>query len=206
MNLSTINSKDFESWDLNEKVTVDDSHLLPEWSLPYLTTPQAWANYSDTLVYECDRRMRAWLRKMKPVWKNLKDRKYRSKELVEILGLGDMVNNSNDWVKISRVFKYYSTRYQKETSVNGVRKRKVYTVSPRRLKNLPYSLKLRMEELNGQEAPWQHFKLPKDDLELGHARHPRTDANMQLRSEEGRRAFNEYQRNRRERIKSASQD
>lgn len=204
MTLSTINSETFESWDLNEKVEVDDSNLLPEWSLPFLTTPEAWENYSDQLVYECDRRMRAWLKKMKPVWKKLRDRKYMSKELVGILGLEDMVRSSNDWRKVSRVFRYYSTRYQKETSVYGKRKRKVYTVSPSRLKNLPYSLKLRMEELNGQEAPWQHFRLPKDDLELGHARHPRTDENMQLRAEEGRRVFNEYQRARRERLKSSS--
>lgn len=197
MNLSDINSQTFESWSLNDKVVHDDSHLLPEWSLPYLTTPKAWENYSDDLVYECDKRMRAWLRKMKGVWKNRFDRRYQSTELIKIFGLESMVHSPNDYRKVRRVFKYYSTRYQKETTVNGKRKRKVYTVSPTRLKLNPYSLRLRLEELNGEEAPWQHFKLPKDDLELGHARNPRTEKNMRLREEEGRRQHNEYKRNQR---------
>lgn len=199
---SAIRADEFEGFRLDdEKTPVELDDMVPEWAQPMLCRPDAWANYSDDLVYEVDKRLRKWASTMKWTKRGL-DRRYTFREIAEILGLYKEIGKGANYAKIARVFAYYSTRIQRDTTVNGVRKKKVYTLSPARFRNrLPYSLRLRMEEMgdSGTEDP-RRLRLPADNLEPGHARNPRTEANMARRSEEIRRRFNEYQRERRERV------
>lgn len=174
---------------------------LPKWAVPYLSSEKAWDNYSDPLVYEVDKRLRQWIREMRPVWKTKRgqglDRRFQFATLMEIIGVEITDEVRKNYQKIARIFAYYSSKVSKQTRIDGVKRKSVYTISPSRLDRQPYSLRLRMEEcaepMNGRQ-----LRLPEDDLEPGHARNKRTDANMQARAEEGRRRMNEYKRKKRE--------
>lgn len=174
---------------------------LPKWAVPYLSSEKAWDNYSDPLVYEVDKRLREWIKEMRPVWKTKRgqglDRRFQFSTLMEIIGIEVDSEIRKNYQKIARIFAYYSSKVSKQTRIDGVKKKGVYTISPSRVDRQPYSLKLRMEEY-GSEMDGKQFRLPEDDLEPGHARNPRTDANMQRRAEEGRRRMNEYKRKRSE--------
>lgn len=202
-NLSLTDDGEFLSLDLRSadaSKTIKTKDMLPGWALPILTTPERWENYSNPLIYETDKRIREWIGAMKSVWTNRKgnDRRYCRKDLVEILGLEDAIKTAHDNKIVSRIFAYYSTRIVERSTINNKRVKKVYTLSPRRLKRKPYSLKLRLEELEG-EGCWANFTLPKDDLEVGHARNPRTEANIEKRKQAGRERANAALREWRER-------
>lgn len=174
---------------------------FPKWAIPYLSSEQAWDNYSDPLVYEVDKRLREWIKEMRPVWRTKRgqglDRRFQFATLMEIIGIEIDQEVRKNYQKIARIFAYYSSKVSKQTRINGVKKKGVYTISPSRVDRQPYSLKLRMEEF-GDQMDGRQFRLPEDDLEPGHARNPRTDENMQRRAEEGRRRMNEYKRQKRE--------
>lgn len=190
----------FEPFDLCDPKTVvviikDD---IPGWAVPYLSDEKAWDNYSDDIVYEVDKAIRSWGEQMRSHWSRKgMDRRYQFSTLLGLLGVDVNVNNNKNYNKIARIFAYYSTKVQKETFIDGVRKKNVYTISPSRLRRPPYSLRLRLEQFDGPRDG-RSMQLPKDDLEKGHARNPRTEANMQRRSEEARRRYNEYKRKRSE--------
>lgn len=174
---------------------------MPKWAVPYLSTEKAWDNYSDPLVYEVDKRLRAWIKEMRPAWRSRRgkglDRRFQFATLMEIIGIEIDEEVRKNYQKIARIFAYYSSKVSKQTRIDGVKKKGVYTISPARVDKQPYSLKLRMEEF-GAPMNGRQMKLPDDNLEPGHARNPRTNANMQARSEEGRRRANEYKRKWRE--------
>lgn len=178
-----INSETFTGWDLSEpaeKLPLKD--MVPSWSLPYLTTPKEWANYSSDVIYEADKRIREWIASMKSKWsRNGQDRRYSFTMVVQILGLEEVAVMKKHHATIAKVISYYSTRIMKDTKIKGKRCKTVYVLSAKRLERPPYSLRLRLEQMEG-EGVWQNLRMPKDDLEPGHARHPRTDANMQRRS------------------------
>lgn len=195
--LSLTDDGDFLSLDLSDpEEKLDTEDMLPGWALPILTTPERWENFSNPLVYETDKRIREWIKSMRKHWKNGgkgSDRRYSRKDLVGILGLQNCIKNAHDDKIVSRIFAYYSTKIQETTSIRGKKVKKAYTISPARLKKKPYSLKLRLEELDG-EGCWRSFNLPKDDLEVGHARNPRTEANIEKRRQRGRDRYNAVRR------------
>lgn len=200
---SAIRADDFDGFCLDdecEPMVLDQ--MIPEWAQPMLTVPEAWDNYTDDLVYEADKRLRSWIEKMRPTWtRRGLDRRYSFSELIEILGLSSQVSKlsrGGNRNKVARVFAYYSTKIQPVARVSGKKKKSVYTISPARLKKPPYSLRLRMETMETEHP--KRLMMPKDDLEPGHARNPRTEENMRRRSEEQRRRFNEYQARRRESV------
>lgn len=195
---STDAFEPFSLEDLKSKPEFKINESMPEWAVPYLSGQKEWDNYSDDLVYEVDKKIREWIEKMRTSWSRRGlDRRYQFSTLLEILGVEVNVRKQGNYAKIARIFAYYSTRIQKETNINGVRKKNVYTISPARLKKPPYSLRLRMEQFT-KPMTAASLRLPVDDLEKGHARNPRTDENMQRRVEEGKRRYNEYKRKRRE--------
>lgn len=192
--VSLTDDGSFEPFNLNDSISKDftEKQKAPDWAVPYLSTQAAWANYTDPLVYEVDKRMREWLRSMKNKWtRKGNDRRYTLSTLIDILGIEVQVRKDQNYQKISRIFAYYSTKIQKQTTINGIKYKNVYTVSAARLKRPPYSLKLRIEEFDGPKD-WRSLRLPKDNLGPGEARNPRTTANMERRSEEARRRANEY--------------
>lgn len=175
----------------------------PTRATNYLEGPGKWDNYSDDVLYECERLLRDFLETKldESHWKqqNPKYRKYTVGMMFGVLyGREYNQTRSYDQVRARRLVKlmgYYSTRKQKEGSILGKYYRKtVYTLSLRRYKRLPpYSLRLRIPwlEEQGRMPTWHNMQLPKDNLETGHARNKKTDENMRRRREQARERYNE---------------
>ena len=173
--------------------------IEPAMQVPYLADPEAWEQYSDPVVYEIDVLMRKWIAKASEdnEWKrSYRKRRYKLSMIYEQL-YGrpyDQKRDAKMLHRLTKVVAYYSTRIQNSGSINGkTTSKKIYTIGPGRLKKPPYSLKLRLEWLNEQGIMPDKYnmKLPKDDLKAGHARNPKTDANMERRREDGRRRYRE---------------
>ena len=175
--------------------------------IPYISTPDRWEQYTDPFVYEADKAIRNWIGKMceNKSWVNGtgRNRRYTLSMIYEQAFGRQWTSECNRFVtKLSRIARYYSSKIQKNSSINGKNYSKTtYTISPNRYrKHPPYSLKLRLEWFadHGIMPNNRNMELPKDDLKPGHARNPRTDANMEKRREQARERYNErYNRNRR---------
>lgn len=191
---------DGEPPDLREPEVEDDKLVT------LFATKERWENYSDPYTYEFDCNIRAWIEanmetdkwKIKNpywrrytfgmVWEEIYGRPYDSK------------TDSKRAYRFSKILAHYSSKIAKSGSVRGKQRSKsIYTFSPKRFKKVrPYSLKLQLEllEKEGKVPTWRNLKLPKDNLTAGHARNPRTEANMRRRREEGRRIYNERYKDR----------
>lgn len=176
----------------------------------YLEGPGKWENYSDVVIYELESLLRKWFEiKVKTdEWKKDKRGYYRrftcGMVYEQLYGHPPNMKEHDDQVKLRRMPKllaYYSSRIQKEGSIRGKKlTKRIYTLSPRLYKSKPpYSLRLRLEWLSekGELPCWQNMRLPKDDLQAGQARNPKTNENMRIRREKARQRYNDkYNRNR----------
>lgn len=173
----------------------------------------AWLNYTNDVIYETDKLLRAWLEEQCkiPSWAGsgksaARNRTYSFKTLFEILYKRKWVpeEDSHLSVPMSKVFKYYCSRLHTggwDAAEKKNTSKTKYVISPTRYKNCPpYSLRLRFETLteNGENIDANKMRVPKDDLKVGHARNKRTDANIQRRRERGRQKYREYIANRKE--------
>jgi len=182
----------------------------PHMSTGYLEGAGKWENFTDDKLYEAECLLRAFLEDKKNndyKWnKQSKWRKYTCRMMFEILyGREWSPQESAITSRLSKLMGYYSTRILKSgTTIRGKNtKKKVYILSAKRLEKPPYSLKLRLEWLTEKnELPcWQNMKLPKD-LKPGHARSPKTDANMQARRQKHYEAWKVTQNNANRKLKS----
>lgn len=187
-----------------EKSDVPKPQPLDDRMLPVLSDPAKWRNYSNDILYEGEKALRHLIAKLgeNSTWHNqARRRRYTFSMLFEMM-FGrpyDQKKDARMVVPLTRVMAYYSSRIQKTGYVNGKwRDKTSYTISPKRLKRPPYSLRLRMEWLaeQGLVPNGKNMQLPKDNLRPGHARNKRTDANMQRRSEEAKRRYNERYKDR----------
>lgn len=170
----------------------------------WLGDAERWKQYTNERVYEADCLVRQWIAEMSTnvKWRtSAKLRRYTMAMVFEQL-YGRPYDHSRDakmQAVLPKVLAYYSTKVQKSASINGkFTSKTVYTISPGRLKKPPYSLRLRVEWLAERgEVPGPHnMCLPKDKLKPGHARNPRTNANMERRSREAKDRYNERYRDR----------
>lgn len=168
----------------------------------WLADPDIWANYENDLLVEVEEMLRAWLEEMckLPAWKttNAKCRRYTFSMVFELV-TGERYVQKKHMCQVhvwTTLLKYYSSRVQKSASINGkLYNKTVYNLSPKRFHTRPpYSVRLRI--------PWliEHgYTINKDTMlgvsndliEPGHARNPRTEANMKKRREEGRKRYAE---------------
>lgn len=160
-----------------------------------------WAQYENELIYELDSLVRDWIKvnSRHAKWKShYMCRRYTMKMVYEQIygkpydykaeGIGK-VNNI-----LPKILAYYSSRVQACGSIYGKSYNKtIYTISPKRINKPPYSLRLRLEWFaeQGIIPTYTNMCLPKHNLQPGHARNPRTDANMQARRERARARYNE---------------
>ena len=179
-----------------EKPTLPEE---PSMATGYLAGPGRWENWSDPIVYECDCLIRQLFESKRDdkMWNKPKgvNRRFTFGMMFEIL-FGRKYDSSMDSkyvARLTRVMAYYSSKVQKNGSIHGKNYSKsIYTLSPARYRTKPpYSLRLRLEWLEGQgKLPtWQNMRPPKDDLEPGHARNRLTDENMERRREQARRRY-----------------
>ena len=190
-------------WEFDRPGKPEKPKLADPGLAHWLGDSERWRQYTDDRVYEVDSLVRQWLGEMS---KNVKWRtttrlrKYTMAMVFEQI-YGRPYDHSRDakmQIVLPRVLAYYSTKVQKAGSIGGkFTSKTVYTVSPGRLKKPPYSLRLRVEWLaeRGEVPGPKNMCLPKD-LKPGHARNPRTNANMERRSREAKDRYNERYKDR----------
>ena len=164
-----------------------------------------WTQYENKTVYEIDCLVRQWIEENSKHSKWVKwyrYRRYTMKMVYEQIYAKPYVQseagNISYW--LPKILSYYSTKIQRGGSILGKSYSKtIYTISPKRGKKAPYSLRLRLEWFaeNDIMPTYSNMCLPKENLKPGHARNPRTDANMVARSERAKARYNErYNANR----------
>lgn len=197
-------------WSMYDEAPIETgSDVIDKAALPYIVKTEAWDQFNNPVVYQTDKLIREFITIMgkDSYWRrHISSRKYTYGMLFKIL-FGrdyDRKKDSKNTYVITKLFAYYSTRIQNGYCNNGVIKKnkKAYTLMADVSDKPPYSLKLRLEWLaaKGEIPCWQNMQMPKDNLKPGHARNPKTEANMERRREEARKRYNEYQRRRKELI------
>lgn len=177
---------------------------MADEAIPYIADPESWKQYTDDILYWADVEVRRFIENASKDshWKRSRlHRKYTLGMMFEIItGRKYEPKDAKYAPALKRVMSYYSTRIDKGGSIRGKKTNKiVYTLSPARLKKQPYSLRLRLEmmaEMNWDRPKGWTSRLPKDDLEPGHARNPRTDENIQKRRAKAREIYNERYKDR----------
>lgn len=172
--------------------------------------PKAWEQYHNNWLYEAEKALRNWIEIMcsnKKWVRTQKMRRYTFKQAwSQVFGTSwDETDQSQGkqrlWIEL---LSHYSSRIQKsywDKEAQKQRQRTAYFISPTRLHSddvAPYSLKLRAEWLGerGKIPTIRNMKLTKRTLTPGHARNPKTDANMARRREIGKKIYNEKYKDR----------
>lgn len=184
---------------LKEKPKMTQNENIKDVYRAILGDHDKWKQYCNVDIYEFDKAMREWLQIMSTntVWcRSYKKRRYTFKMIYEQIFQKEYVpKEASKYLMIgARICAYYSSKVTRNGSINGKNYSKsIYCISPSRLHNLPYSLRLRIEEFEkeGIVPTNSNTKLPEDNLEPGHARNPKTEENMRKRSEEAKRRYYE---------------
>lgn len=170
-------------------------------AVSFLADQKSWDQYMDLLLYDTDKLVRKTiieLSKTKLWQKSWKYRRYTTGMIFEAI-YGRKANNKTDGkvvVRMARILSAYASTKKKSGSINDKHTNKPVYFLPKRLDEVPpYSLKLRFEWLLEQgKMPSAHNMKPSEGLKAGHAKNPRTEANIQKRSEEGKLRSAEYKR------------
>lgn len=168
----------------------------------FLADPDIWKNYENDLLVEVETMLRDWMTEMckLPSWRgtNAKRRKYTFSMIFELV-TGERYDQKKHAGQIktwTTLLRYYSSRVQKSGNINGkFYSKTVYMLSPARLKRPPYSIRLRIPWLieHGYAIDKRTMENMNHDLcEPGHARNPRTEANMRQRSKEARKRYEQW--------------
>ena len=168
----------------------------------FLADPDIWKNYESDLLAEVETMLRDWMTEMSKLsaWNttNAKKRKYTFSMVFELV-TGERYNqkkHANQIKTWTTLLRYYSSRVQKSGNINGrFYSKTVYMLSPARLKRPPYSIRLRIPWLieHGHAIDKRTMENLNHDLcEPGHARNPRTEANMRQRSKEARQRYEQW--------------
>lgn len=171
----------------------------PNMATGYLALPGRWENYSDEILYDIEVRLRKFLKEKEDdphwTWARTTYRKFTVGMMFEIL-YGRKWDPTKDgkWAfRMARVMSHYSSRIQKEGTIRGKKYTKtIYTLSLSRFHKVsPYSLKLRIEWLadRGELPTTSNMRLPNESLKPGHARNPKTEANMARRREKAKERY-----------------
>ena len=168
----------------------------------FLADPDIWKNYENDLLAEVETMLRDWMTEMSKLsaWKttNAKKRKYTFSMVFELVTgeRYDQKKHANQIKTWTTLLRYYSSRVQKSGNINGrFYSKTVYMLSPARLKRPPYSIRLRIPWLieHGYAIDKRTMENLNHDLcEPGHARNPRTEANMRQRSKEARQRYEQW--------------
>lgn len=168
----------------------------------YLADEECWKNYENEMLADIEIALRSWMEEMSrlPAWKttNAKRRKYTFSMVFELVTGEKYVQkkHANQIKAWTTLLKYYSSRVQKSGNINGkFYSKTVYMLSPARLKRPPYSIRLRIPWLaeNGYAMDKRTMENLNGDLcQPGHARNPRTEANMRQRSKKARERYEQW--------------
>lgn len=168
----------------------------------FLADEECWKNYENEMLAEVETALRSWIEEMSklPAWRttNAKMRRYTFSMVFELVTgeKYDQKKHANQIKTWTTLLKYYSSRVQKAGNINGkLYAKTVYVISPQRLKRPPYSIRLRIPWLmeHGYAIDKRTMENVNHDLcQPGHARNPRTEANMRERSRKARERYEEW--------------
>lgn len=172
--------------------------------------PKAWEQYNNNWLYEAEKALRNWIEVMctnKKWTRTPKMRKYTFKQVWEqVFGISYDKSDQKQgkqrlWIELLSHYSSRILRHHWSSEKQRMVRHPAYYISPKRVHSdqvMPYSLKLRVEWLAQQgKIPTEYnMRLPKRTLMPGHARNPKTDANMERRRELGRKIYNERYRDR----------
>lgn len=122
-----------------------------------LTEVEAWENYTNDKLYELDKMIRMWLKK---TWYHRqKDGKMRTAVPIlftYLFGRPPEPKDSQTCILMHKILYYYCTRYTKRSTIKRQRFSRVYWFSKYSCKDRrPYSIRLRLEELNEGKDPFR---------------------------------------------------
>lgn len=161
----------------------------------YLTTQDQWDNYTNEEANEFEVRLRRFLEYMKqhPKYISAKNRRFTYEMIWERL-YGELPKSKTGYKSLTyrKILAYYSTRIMKDTNINGKRCHRVYVLSYGRLKKRPWCIKNRIQWLieHDESIDTGKLRVIRKELQQGHARNPRTEANMEKRRERAREIYN----------------
>lgn len=166
---------------------------------PLIGTKEKWEQYTNDLLYFTEIAFREWAEEMshKADWANRLHRRFTPKMAFErMFGIPfNMQEHYKQLRTLAKVMAHYSTKISKGGYIEGKKTSKnIYHIMRYVNRKKPYSLRLKLEQMfEAGEIPGKFdTEIPKL-LKPGHARRTRTEANMQRRSEEARRRYNERQ-------------
>lgn len=141
-----------------DRLRFDDSFNVPI----ELTDADMWANYINDDLYEMDKKIREFLKRT--TYKRRKGGYRTTASLVFAWIYGRQPGPADGAAtrRVHELLKYYCTSYTGTTTYMGKRVSRVYRFSKYAFDSRrPYSLKLRLEELDEGRNPWRQS--PVDD-------------------------------------------
>ena len=139
--------RDADMDDIVSRLRSDDAIDIPI----ELTDLDLWSNYMDEDLYEMDRKVREFLKRTR--YKRLAKGGYRTTSSMVFAWIYGRQPEPRDGAVcrlLNRLLEYYCTSYTGRTTFNGKPVTRVYRFSKFATNGKrPYSLKLRMEEANG---------------------------------------------------------
>jgi hypothetical protein len=177
----------------------------------YITGYKDWEQFNNLELYEIEKAIKELFLSTEIWWKSAPWSNRVTSRIVygllygkEVVGNGGKIMNY-----ISTILAYYSTSIKNGGKCQGkTTKAAIYLISKKRLTQVkPYSLKLRLEWLceNGKIPNKWNMKREKCPLLPGHARSPKTEANMRRRSEEAKQRWYKYKNDRNRKIREEQQ-
>lgn len=161
----------------------------------YITTQEQWDNYTNEEANDFEMRLRGFLQYMKehPKYRAAINRRFTYQMIYERL-YGELPREKTGYKSNTyrKIISYYSTRVMSDTFIGDKRCKRVYVLSYKRLEKRPWCIKNRIQWLleHGESIDQGKLRLIKKQLQVGHARNPRTEANMEKRRERARKAYN----------------
>ena len=136
-----------------DRLRFDDSLNVPI----ELTDLDLWANYINEDLYELDKKMREFLKRIRYI--KAKKGGYRTTASIVFAWIyGRQPTPSDGWAcrTVHELLKYYCTSYTGATTFQGKKVQRVYEFSKYAgITKRPYSLKLRLEESEDGKNVWK---------------------------------------------------
>lgn len=139
-----------------QRLKFDESLEIPV----ALTDPEIWKNYTNDDLYQMDKQLRAWFKRMR-YRQELKHGFKTAVPLVffHLFGRPSTKSDSATCRMLHTLLKYYCARYTGQSHIAGKKYNRVYHFNRFTAKNKrPYSLRLRVEEACEDGGNHQPFK------------------------------------------------
>lgn len=166
------NKQEKHEQNIIERFRFDDSLNVPI----ELTDADLWSNYINDDLYEMDKKVREFLKKTTYQRRKGGYKTTASLVFAWIYGRTPQAEDGAACRMLHEVLKYYCTSYTGATTYKGKKVTRVYNFSKYAFdKRRPYSLKLRLEEMDAGKNPWRRSPID-DSKKRSHGRRKHSEA------------------------------